>query len=255
MGLLCSNAAPARPNCGDFAASAPRHNGNEKEKRALSSSSIGLGADLKEYLLRVGTREQASLRALREETKALPAGGMQISPEQGAFMRLLVELLDVRRYLEIGVFTGYSALSVALAMPPDGRILACDIDEEWTSIARRHWAAAGVSGKIDLRLAPAVETLDGLIATGETDCFDLAFIDADKENYAAYFERALRLVRPGGLIAIDNTLWGGKVVDPAADDTATQSLRRLNEALARDQRVSLALTPIGDGLTLARRRP
>ncbi|MCW5751748.1 MAG: class I SAM-dependent methyltransferase [Alphaproteobacteria bacterium] len=221
----------------------------------MSSFSIGLGQDIKDYLLRMGSREPASLQALREETRSLPEGRMQISPEQGAFMRLLVELLDVRRYLEIGVFTGYSTLGVALAMPPDGRILACDVNAEWTAIARRHWADAGVVDRIDLRLAPAIETLDGMIEAGEADCFDLAFIDADKENYPAYYERALRLVRPGGLIAIDNTLWGGRVADPAAGDEATLALKRLNRDLAEDRRVSLAMTPIGDGLTLARRRP
>jgi predicted O-methyltransferase YrrM len=176
---------------------------------------------------------------------------MQISPDQGQFMALLIHLLDARRTLEIGVFTGYSSLSVALALPEDGHVIACDINEEWTSIARRYWREAGVEKKIDLRLRPALETLDDLIAAGEGGRFDFAFIDADKGNYANYFDRALVLLRPGGLIAIDNVLWFGRVIDPAADDPDTLAIRAFNEKLHHDDRVWISMLPVRDGLTLA----
>jgi caffeoyl-CoA O-methyltransferase len=176
--------------------------------------------------------------------------GMQISPDQGQFMALLVQMLGARRTIEIGVFTGYSALSVALALPPEGRVIACDVNEEWTSIGRKHWQKAGVAGKIDLRLAPALETLDKLLAAGEGS-YDFAFIDADKGNYLAYYERCLKLVRRGGLIAIDNTLWSGKVADPAVTEGDTVAIRAFNDALHADKRVALSLLPVGDGLTLA----
>jgi predicted O-methyltransferase YrrM len=178
---------------------------------------------------------------------------MQISPEQGRFMALLVRLMGARRTLEVGVFTGYSALSVALALPPEGRIVACDISEEWSAMARRHWEKAGVAHKIDLRIAPALETLDTLIAEGAAP-FDFAFIDADKSNYLGYYERALALVRPGGLIAVDNTLWSGAVADPGNDDRDTRAIRAFNDALHADPRVETAMLPIGDGLSLALKR-
>jgi caffeoyl-CoA O-methyltransferase len=179
---------------------------------------------------------------------------MQISPEQGQFMALLVELIGARRILEVGTFTGYSALAVALALPPDGRVITCDINEEMTAIARRYWAEAGVADKIDLRLAPAIDTLDELLAEGQAGQFDFAFIDADKTNYLAYYERTLELLRSGGLIAIDNVLWNGAVADPERQDDDTSAIRALNEAVHADDRVSLSLLPISDGLTLARKR-
>jgi caffeoyl-CoA O-methyltransferase len=180
---------------------------------------------------------------------------MQISPEQGQFMRLLIELLDVRRIVEIGVFTGYSGLSMALALPPDGKLIACDVSEEFTQVARRYWREAGVADRIELRLAPAVETLDRLIADGGTGSFDLAFIDADKENYDAYYEKCLVLLRPGGVLLIDNVLWSGRVARPEDTSRDTTALRALNEKLHRDERVSLSMLPVGDGLTIARKRP
>jgi predicted O-methyltransferase YrrM len=179
---------------------------------------------------------------------------MQIAPEQGALMQVLVRLLGAKRYLEIGTFTGYSALCVALAMPASGRLTCCDVSEEWTSMARRYWRQAGVAAKIRLRLAPALETLDGLLRKGNAGRYDLAFIDADKENYASYFERCMKLVRRGGLIAIDNTLWSGRVVDRRRQDVDTRSIRAFNRQLHRDRRIDLALVPIGDGLTLAYKR-
>jgi caffeoyl-CoA O-methyltransferase len=179
---------------------------------------------------------------------------MQIAPEQGQFMALLVELIGAKRALEVGTFTGYSSLCVALAMPTDGRLTVCDVSEDYTAVARRYWAEAGVAGKIDLRLAPALETLDALIAAGGSGGYDFAFIDADKENYDGYYERTLTLLRTGGLVAVDNVLWDGAVVDAAKQDRDTRTIRALNEKLLGDQRVSLSLVPIGDGLTLARKR-
>jgi predicted O-methyltransferase YrrM len=179
---------------------------------------------------------------------------MQISPEQGQLMQLLVRLMGARRTLEVGVFTGYSSLAVALALPEDGRILACDLSEEYTAIARRHWQAAGVAHKIELVIGPALATLDARLARGEAGRYDFAFIDADKGNYTGYYERALELVRPGGLIAVDNTLWGGAVADETDHSDDTVALRRFNQQLLGDGRVDLSLVPIGDGLTLARRR-
>src|SRR4029079_8520347 len=193
------------------------------------------------------------LKALRDETREHPRAGMQISPEQGQLMQLLVQLMQARKYLEIGVFTGYSSLAVALALPADGRIVACDVSEEWTAIARRYWKKAGVEKKIDLRLGPALVTLDGLIAAGESGLYDFAFIDADKGNYLGYYERCLKLVRTGGIIASDNALWSGEVANPANQKPDTVSLREYNERLHRDERIDLALLAIGDGLTLARK--
>ena len=220
----------------------------------MSSRTIVLNDALYEYLLSVSLREPDVLCRLREETAKMPQHNMQISPEQGQFIALLVELTGARKCLEVGTFTGYSTLSVALALPEDGQIVACDISEEFTSRAKPYWQEAGVAGKIDLRLGPALETLDALIADGESGAFDFAFIDADKVNYQGYFQRALDLIRRGGLILVDNVLWSGAVVDPARDDEDTEAIRAFNQACAGDPRISLSLVPIGDGLTLARKR-
>ncbi|MDZ7993277.1 MAG: class I SAM-dependent methyltransferase [Nostoc sp. EfeVER01] len=221
----------------------------------MPKQSIGLDNQLYNYLLSVSLREPEILEKLRQETANHPRSGMQISPEQGQFMSLLVQLIGAKKTLEVGVFTGYSSLSVALALPTDGKIIACDVSEEFTAIARRYWQEAGVADKIDLRLAPALETLDRLLATGQAETFDFAFIDADKENYDGYYERSLQLVRPGGLIAIDNVLWSGQVADEQNQDESTQAIRALNEKLHHDERVTLSLVPIADGLTLAIKRP
>ena len=213
-----------------------------------------LSEELYAYLLDVSLRESPVMRRLREETASLEQARMQIGPDQAQFMALLVELLGARYALEVGTFTGYSALAVALALPEDGRLVACDVSEEWTAIGRRYWKEAGVARKIDLRLAPAIETLDGLLAEGRAGTFDFAFIDADKEGYDAYYERALELIRTGGLIALDNTLWEGKVLDAAVTDPDTSAIRALNRKLTGDERVTLSLVPVGDGLTLARKR-
>jgi predicted O-methyltransferase YrrM len=219
----------------------------------LSTKSIGLSDELHAYLVEVGVREPMILRRLREETAALPMARMQISPEQGSFMALLVGLINARTYLEVGTFTGYSSLAVAMAMPADGRLTCCDISREWTDVARRYWAEAGVQDRVDLRLGPAVDTLDALLAEGAAGSYDFAFIDADKPSYPAYYERILELLRPGGLLAIDNVLWSGRVADPAVDDEDTQALRDLNGQIASDARVQVAMLPIGDGLSLVRK--
>lgn len=221
----------------------------------MSNCTIALDERLYDYLLGVSLREFDVLRRLREETLAMPRAGMQIAPEQGQFMALLVALTAAQRILEIGTFTGYSALAMALAMPPGGKLIACDVSDEWTTIARRYWADAGVADRIDLKLAPALQTLDELLAHGGKDRFDLAFIDADKEHYLDYYERSLALLRPGGLILVDNVLWGGSVADPDRQDAETAAIRAFNQAVQRDSRVDLSLLPIGDGLTLARKRP
>ena len=220
----------------------------------MSRRSITLTDALHEYLLSVSLREPELLRRLREETASDPSARMQVSPEQGQFMGLLVRLTGARRCLEVGVYTGYSSLAVALALPADGRIVACDVSERWTSVARRYWAAAGVAHKVDLRLATAMETLDALLAAGEAGRYDFVFLDADKENYLGYYERSLALLRPGGLLLADNTLWSGRVADPENAEADTVALRHFNEHLHRDERVDLSLVPIGDGLTLARKR-
>ena len=196
----------------------------------------------------------ALLLALREETSKLTQRSMQISPEQGQFMALLARLTGARRCLEVGVFTGYSSLVTALALPDDGSIVACDVSEEWTAVARRYWREAGVVHKIELRLAPASETLDNLLAQGQAGTFDFAFIDADKTSYLAYYERTLALLRTGGLALVDNTLWSGRVADPEVADADTVALRHFNEVLHRDERVDLSLLPMGDGLTVVRKR-
>ena len=220
----------------------------------MSHKHTNLTDELAAYLRRVSLREPDVMRRLRERTASVPEARMQISPEQGQFMQLLVEILGARKTLEVGVFTGYSSLAVALALPPDGRVTACDVSEEWTSIGKPYWEEAGVTKKIDLHLAPAVETLDRLIADGRHGTYDFAFIDADKVNYDRYYERALVLVRVGGLIGIDNVLWHSKVIDPSVNDADTVAIRDLNEKIHGDERVSLSLIPIGDGLTLARKR-
>lgn len=210
---------------------------------------------LQAYMREVTLREPEILARLRAETEPMEMGGMQICPEQGQFLALLVEMIGARRCLEVGVFTGYSSLAVALALPADGKLVACDVSEEWTSVARRYWAEAGVGHKIDLRLAPGVETLDRLLAGGQAGSFDFAFIDADKPNYDAYYERALKLLRHGGVIAIDNVLWGGSVIKPEKDkDPNTLAIRALNRKLKDDKRISLSMVPIGDGVTLAWKR-
>ncbi len=210
--------------------------------------------ELHDYLVSVGVREHPLLARLRDETAGMEMADMQIGPEQGAFMQLLVQLVGARRCLELGVFTGYSSLAVALVLPPDGRVTACDVSEEWTSVARRYWREAGVEDRIDLRLAPAIETLDRLLAEGTASTYDFAFLDADKRQYDAYYERILQLLRPGGLLAIDNVLWGGAVIDPADQDDDTNTIRALNRKIHGDERVDVSLVPIGDGVTLVRRR-
>lgn len=207
-----------------------------------------------QYLLSVSSRENDVLKRLREETAALPNASMQISPDQGQFMALLVQLIRAKKTLEVGVFTGYSSLSVAMALPPDGKIVACDVSKEWTGVARRYWKEAGVEKKISLRIAPAIQTLDALLAEEQAGTFDFAFIDADKSNYDAYYERILRLLRAGGLVAIDNVLWSGRVADPDNQEEDTVAIRALNAKLHRDQRISLSMVPIADGLTLALKR-
>jgi caffeoyl-CoA O-methyltransferase len=217
----------------------------------MSNKSFGLPARVYDYMLSVSLRESPILARLREETAKLPMSMMQIAPEQGQLLSMLVQALQPKRCLEVGVFTGYSSLVVALALPPEGRITACDVSEEWTAIARRYWQEAGVAHKIDLHLAPALQTLERLIADGRAGSYDLAFIDADKGNYWNYYERALMLLRPGGLIAVDNTLWSGGPADPRVKDETTQAIRAFNRRLFEDSRVHISLVPIGDGMTLA----
>lgn len=220
----------------------------------MSTKTITLTESLHHYLLSISLREPPILARLREETAQHPLANMQIAPEQGQFMALLVRLMGVKKYLELGVFTGYSALSVALALPPDGKLIACDVNEEWTSMARCYWQEAGVAHKIALRIAPALETLDKLLANGEAGSFDFIFIDADKENYTNYYERSLELVRHGGLIVIDNVLWSGRVADPNEQDMDTVAIRRFNTKLHLDERIALSMLPLADGLTLAYKR-
>ena len=220
----------------------------------MSRKSTELTPELYAYLLKHSLREASVLQELREETAHHEWAVMQIAPEQGQFMALLVRLLGAKRCLEIGVFTGYSALAVALALPPEGHVVACDVNAEWTQIARKFWAQAGVDHKIDLHIAPALETLDQLLASGAQSSFDFAFIDADKTNYDSYYERSLQLVRPGGLIVIDNVLWSGRVADNSAQDADTRALQALNAKLATDERIDLSMLPVADGLTLALKR-
>ena len=220
----------------------------------MSNVSMGLPPDLHAYLVRNGVREPDILKRLRDETALLPQHNMQIAPEQGALLARLVELVGAKRCIEIGTFTGYSSTVVALAMPPDGTIVCCDVSEEWTAVARRYWAEAGVADRVDLRLAPAIETLDKLLASGAEGTFDFAFIDARKSEYPDYHERIVRLLRSGGLAAYDNVLWGGSVIDESKQDDETLGVRRLNERLAADERVTISMLPVADGVTLARKR-
>ena len=220
----------------------------------MANRTLTLDDTLQAYLVAHSVREIPAQSELREATRTHPHAGMQIGPEQGQLMALLVRLTGARRCIEVGVFTGYSALTVALALPADGYLLACDVSDAYTRVGRPFWEAAGIAAKIDLRLGPAVRTLDGCIAAGEAGRYDFAFIDADKSSYDAYYERCLQLLRRGGLIAIDNTLWGGKVAHPAGDDADTAALQALNAKLHGDERDDVSLLPIGDGLTLARKR-
>jgi caffeoyl-CoA O-methyltransferase len=220
----------------------------------MSRETLNLTPAVYQYLLDISLREPPILRRLREETAAHPNANLQISPDQGQFMALLVKLMGARRIIEVGVFTGYSSLWMALALPDDGRLVACDVNREWTGIARRYWDEAGIGHKVDLRLAPALDTMDALIAAGESDSYDLVFIDALKTEYADYYERALKLLRRGGLAVVDNTLWEGRLVDPAADDRLTVAIRDFNRKLAADERIDLSVLALGDGVTLARRR-
>ena len=220
----------------------------------MSSRTLNLDDRLIDYLRSVSVKDTPILAKLRAETAKQKMAVMQISPEQGQFMALLVELMGARRTIEIGTFTGYSALVVAMALPAQGRVVACDVSEEWTSIGRRHWAEAGVAHKIDLRLGPAAKTLDAMIEAGESALYDFAFIDANKEDYDAYYERCLVLLRQGGIVAIDNVLWSGKVADDEVHDKDTDAIRALNAKIAGDVRVTSCMLPIGDGLTLCRKR-
>lgn len=219
----------------------------------MSNRTLTLNDALYDYLLAVAVRETAEMRELRERTAQLPMAMMQISPEQGQFMRWLVGTLNARRTIEVGVFTGYSALATALALPPDGEMIALDVSAEYTDVGRPYWERAGVAQKIELRLGPALASLRALLAAGEAGRFDFAFIDADKENYDHYYEALLQLLRPGGVIAVDNVLWGGKVADGASNDSATVALRALNHKISGDARVAASMLPVGDGLSLLRK--
>lgn len=221
----------------------------------MSNQTLFLDDNLYRYLIAHSLREPAILEDLRRETAKLEQANMQIAPEQGQFMNLLTRLIGARRIIEIGTFTGYSAICMARALPEDGRLVACDISERWTRIAEHYWRRGGIRERIDLRLAPALQTLDDLLAEDGSGTFDMAFIDADKENYQAYFERCLRLMRHGGVILFDNTFWGGRVADPDFHDPDTRAIRALNTHLHHDERIDLSILPIGDGLTLARKRP
>ncbi len=220
----------------------------------MSNKTLNLTDELYQYLLKVSLHESELMTALRKETAKLSMSEMQVSPEQGQFMALLAKLLDTRQVIEVGTFTGYSTLAIAQVLPADGKVIACDVSEEWTSMAMRYWEQAGIVDKIDLRLAPALDTLDGLLQEERAGDFDMAFIDADKENYLNYYERCLELLRPGGLIMVDNVLWGGSVVDAGNQKPETMAIRELNEHVHRDSRVDISLVPIGDGVTLARKR-
>lgn len=220
----------------------------------MANRTIAMNDALYAYLLDVSVDEPPLLARLREETSKLPGARMQIGPDQGAFMHWLAGLIGARRAIEVGTFTGYSSLSVARALPADGRLVCCDVSEDYTRIARRYWAEAGLADRIELRIAPAVETLAALLREGGAGSYDFAFIDADKPSYDAYYERCLELVRQGGVIVIDNVLWSGKVADPSTDDPSTAALRALNRKIGQDPRVAACMIPVGDGLTLARKR-
>ena len=220
----------------------------------MSNRTTPMTEALLDYVLAHSLRESDVARALRDKTADLAERNMQIAPEQGQFMQMLARLMGARSYIEVGVFTGYSSLVMAEVLPADGRILACDISEEWTRIARRHWQEAGLAEKIELVLAPATDTLNQRVEDGETEQWDMAFIDAHKPEYIDYYEACLGLIRPGGLIMVDNTLWDGQVANPAVDDENTRAIRAFNEHVNDDTRVDISLVPIGDGLTLCRKR-
>ena len=220
----------------------------------MSRETINLTPQLYDYVLDHSLRKPDVLRRLREETATLEAANMQIAADQGQFMALLAKLMGARRVIEVGTFTGYSALALALALPPEGRVTCCDLSEAWTAVARRYWREAGVGDRIDLYLQPALATLEKLREDGGAGTYDFAFIDADKENYDAYYEHCLALIRPGGLITVDNVLWGGSVIDEAKRDADTEAIRRFNRRRADDDRVDIAMVPVGDGLTLLRKR-
>lgn len=220
----------------------------------MANTSIGLPERLQEYVVRVGVREPEVLRRLREETARLPQHGMQIAPEEGMLLALLVELIGARRCLEVGTFTGYSSTVVALALPTGGRLTCLDVSEEWTSLARRAWETAGVADRVELRLGPALGSLDAMLEAGDGGTFDFAFVDADKESYPAYYERVYELLRPGGLIAFDNVFLDGKVAEGDDGSERVAAVRALNERLHEDERVSIAVLPIADGVTLVRKR-
>ena len=217
----------------------------------MANQTLGLEKHLHDYLLSISVREPEILTQLRQETSQHPQGRMQIAPEQGQFMAMLVQLMGAKKTLDVGVFTGYSSLVVALALPAEGKVVACDVSEEYTAIARRYWQLAGVANKIDLHIAPALSTLERLLASGEAGTFDFAFIDADKSSYDGYYEGSLELVRPGGLIAIDNVFLGGQVADPQVQENRIKTMRIFNQKLYQDHRITLSLIPIADGLTLA----
>ena len=220
----------------------------------MSSTTLGLEDTLLAYLRNHSLREPEVLKKLREETLKLPLGVMQVSPEQGQFMALLVRITGATRIVEIGTFTGYSSLVMALALPDSGKLITCDISEDYTNTARQYWQKAGVADRIELKLAPALETLDALLTSGQTGTFDMAFIDADKTEYIGYYERCLQLLKSGGLILVDNVLWGGRVARSEFEDSDTNTLRQFNDLLHQDERIGLSMLPVGDGLTIARKR-
>lgn len=220
----------------------------------MSRQTLQLTAPVYDYLLDVSLREPEVMRGLREATLAHPFANMQTAPDQAQFMGMLIKLSGARNTLEIGTFTGYSALAVALALPEDGRIIACDVNADWVAMGEPFWQQAGVRHKIDLRIAPALQTLQQLIDQGRSGTFDFAFIDADKQNYIAYFDACLQLLRSGGLIAVDNVLWGGQVADASITDPTTRAIRRFNDYLKTRTDIDISLVPIGDGVTLARKR-
>ncbi|QJR16798.1 class I SAM-dependent methyltransferase [Usitatibacter palustris] len=220
----------------------------------MSTRTINMTEPVQDYLISHSLRDHPVLAELRKATASLEMARMQISPEQGQFMQFMARAIGAKRCIEVGVFTGYSALAVALALPDSGKIVACDVSDEWTSIGRTHWEKAGVTGKIDLRLAPATQTLDAMLAAGEAGKYDFAFIDADKGAYLDYYERILKLLRLNGIMLVDNTLWSGRVADPANNEPDTVALRRFNDFVHKDERVGIAMLPVGDGLTLLRKR-
>jgi predicted O-methyltransferase YrrM len=220
----------------------------------MTKKTLGLPDDLHDYVLQVGLREPPVLARLREETAPHPRSMMQIAPEQGAFIGLVAEMLGARRCLEIGTFTGYSSVALALTLPEDGLLICCDVSDEYTAVARRYWEEAAVADRVELRLGPAVDTLDAMLEAGEAGTFDLAFIDADKRSYVAYYERCIDLLRPGGVVMLDNVLYGGDVIRSGVTDEDTQGIRDVNERIAGDHRVTHVLLPFADGMTLARKR-